>query len=280
MTSISTSIPAFLPRRQSELHRLAMADSLAKLASGQRVNRAADSPAGVIAATHAQAALAELQAQMDMGQRVHNQAAVAEGALAEISTLLTDASALAAANASDAGLSQAEKDANQLQIDSILTSVDRITSATSFAGNKLLDGSATLSAFGQSLALGSTTTSALGATQVDGESRTLADAATGSPLDSASGNAAGARQVIDAALDQVSTLRGRVGAFQRYVVGVQSRNLQTASEGLSTTFSAIADTDYAAEVARFVRAQLLVQTTSAIVGLSQPRTGLLINLVA
>ncbi|MEL6741469.1 MAG: flagellin, partial [Planctomycetota bacterium] len=54
--------------------------------------------------------------------------------------LLTEVQGLLTASASSAGLSQEEKEANQLQIDSILQTIDRISSATDFQGVKLLNG--------------------------------------------------------------------------------------------------------------------------------------------
>ena len=43
-------------------------------------------------------------------------------------------------SANEAGLSAEEKDANQLQIDSILQTIDRLANSTSFQGTKLLNG--------------------------------------------------------------------------------------------------------------------------------------------
>jgi flagellin len=55
--------------------------------------------------------------------------------------MLVDLQSLVAASANEAGLSQEEKDANQLQIDSILETIDRLANDTSFQGTKLLNGS-------------------------------------------------------------------------------------------------------------------------------------------
>ncbi|MHC4774738.1 MAG: flagellin, partial [Planctomycetota bacterium] len=61
--------------------------------------------------------------------------------LQEIANMLVDLQSLVAASANEAGLSQEEKDANQLQIDSILETIDRLANDTSFQGTKLLNGS-------------------------------------------------------------------------------------------------------------------------------------------
>lgn len=73
-------------------------------------------------------------------QRADQVVNVAEGGLQEVSNLLVELQGLVAATANEAGVSQEEKDANQLQIDSILQTIDRIANATSFQGSKLLNG--------------------------------------------------------------------------------------------------------------------------------------------
>jgi flagellin len=65
---------------------------------------------------------------------------IAEGGLQEVSGLLTELQGLVTATANKAGLGESEKAANQLQVDSILQTIDRIASATSFQGTKLLNG--------------------------------------------------------------------------------------------------------------------------------------------
>ena len=65
---------------------------------------------------------------------------MAEGGLQEIANLLVEMKGLVGSSANEAGLSQEEKDANQLQIDSILQTINRLANDTSFQGSKLLNG--------------------------------------------------------------------------------------------------------------------------------------------
>src|SRR6185312_4063337 len=64
----------------------------------------------------------------------------AEGGLNEVSNLLNQLQGLVNQSASTGGLSQDEINANQLQVDSILTTINRIANSTSFQGRHLLDG--------------------------------------------------------------------------------------------------------------------------------------------
>ena len=106
----------------------------------------------------------------------------ADAALAEVSNLLIEAESLAIANANTGGLSDAERLANQMQIDSILSSVNRIAGSTTFAGQQLLDGSATVTAGGGSVTIDSVSTGNLGEVEIDGDTYSLADVATGGAL--------------------------------------------------------------------------------------------------
>jgi flagellin len=67
--------------------------------------------------------------------------ATAEGYLAEIAELLTSMKSLVLQTANRDGLSREEIDANQLQIDSAIESITRISNTASFAGLQLLNGS-------------------------------------------------------------------------------------------------------------------------------------------
>src|SRR4029078_6407895 len=64
----------------------------------------------------------------------------AEGGLSEVSSLLTELQSLVGQAANSGGLSTEEGQATQLQVDSILNTVNRIAQATAFQGKKLLNG--------------------------------------------------------------------------------------------------------------------------------------------
>ena len=66
--------------------------------------------------------------------------ATTEGGLAEVNDLLNSIKALLVESANTGASSKDERAANQLQIDSILQTIDRVASSTSFQGSKLLNG--------------------------------------------------------------------------------------------------------------------------------------------
>jgi len=72
-----------------------------------------------------------------------------------------------------------------------------------------------------------------------------------------------ALDVIDAAINEISTLRGSLGAFQVNELDAQTRSLAVARENLAASESSIRDTDFGREMAEFTTNQILVQSATA-----------------
>lgn len=114
---------------------------LYRMATGYKINRGADDPAGLLAVTSLNSELTAVNAGIQSNQRTDAILGVADGALSQISSLLNEIQTLANGAANDAGLTADELAANQAQIDDAIASIDRIVSNTQFNGLKLLDGS-------------------------------------------------------------------------------------------------------------------------------------------
>ena len=80
------------------------------------------------------------------------------------------------------------------------------------------------------------------------------------------GKAQDALGVIDSAIDDVSSLRGTLGAFQQNTLESTANNLRTTLENTVNAESTIRDTDFAEEIANFTRNQVLVQSSTAALG--------------
>lgn len=80
------------------------------------------------------------------------------------------------------------------------------------------------------------------------------------------GGAEEALKIIDAAIQQVSKLRGDMGAFQKNVLESNMRSLSVAKENLTATESAIRDTNFAEEISRFTKFQILQQAGMSVLG--------------
>ena len=140
MSRINTNVPSLIGNRVLNLNKDSLNQALERLSTGLRINRGKDDPAGLIASQNLRAEKSSLGAAISNAERADQVVNIAEGGLEEVASLLNEVQGLITQTANTAGLSKEEKTANQLQIDSILQTIDRVASATSFQGLKLLNG--------------------------------------------------------------------------------------------------------------------------------------------
>ncbi len=140
MSRINTNVTSILAQRVLNQQQMSLQSTMEKLSTGLQINSAADNPAGLIASQSLQSEETSINAAIGNAQRADQVSNIAEGGLQEISSMLLNLQNLVSQSANTSGLSADEKNANQLQVDSILQSIDRIASTTSFQGAKLLNG--------------------------------------------------------------------------------------------------------------------------------------------
>lgn len=141
MSRINTNIQSMVAQRVLGQNNYSLSNALQRLSTGLRINRGKDDPAGLIASETLRAQTKAIGAAIGNAERSDTVVNIAEGGLQEISSLLTELQGLVTASSNSAGVSKEELAANQLQIDSVLQTIDRIAGATSFQGTKLLNGS-------------------------------------------------------------------------------------------------------------------------------------------
>ncbi len=108
------------------------------------------------------------------------------------------------------------------------------------------------------LGIPSVSTASLG-----GNAGFLYELASGGSL-SLANNPGGAANVIADAITQVTTLRGRLGAFQADTLQTNINTLSNTVNNLTAAQSAIQDTNFASETAALTRAQILVQSGTSV----------------
>lgn len=140
MSRINTNVVSQTAQRILGTNNKGLNTTLERLSTGLRINRGKDDPAGLIASENLRSEKNALSSAISNAERADQIVNIAEGGLQEVSNLLTDLQGLITSTANNAGLSREEREANQLQIDSILQTVDRIADATNFQGVKLLNG--------------------------------------------------------------------------------------------------------------------------------------------
>lgn len=129
------------------------------------------------------------------------------------------------------------------------------------------------------IALPSIASSRLGGTLIDGGLQFLSSLKTGGGNDLSSRNFENASDVLETAIDEISILRGRLGAFERNTLDTNVRSLQSAFENLTASESLIRDADFAAETSALSRAQVLNQTSTAVLALANQQSQSVLQLL-
>jgi flagellin len=140
MSVINTNVASLIAQRALQQNNQALNTSLQRLSTGLKINSGADDPAGLIASQNLKAEQTGISTAIDNANQANNVIGTAEGGLSEVSSLLVQLQGLVSQAANTGGLSAAETGADQLQVDSILNTINRIANSTTFQGTQLLNG--------------------------------------------------------------------------------------------------------------------------------------------
>lgn len=115
--------------------------SLEKLSSGLAINRAGDSPAMLVASEQMRAQISSMEQAIKNSETSVSMVQTAESALSEVNNMLVSMRALSIHAANEGANDAVMLEADQLEISTMVDSIDRISSTTQFGSRKLLDGS-------------------------------------------------------------------------------------------------------------------------------------------
>ena len=138
---INQNISAINAQRQLAINDRALAKSLERLSSAQKINRAADGPASLIISEQMRAQIGGLNQAIDNSETAVGMVQTTEAALVEVTNLLTGMRQLAIASANEGANDENMLEANQFELVNGLNTIDRITRNAQFGVKKLLDGS-------------------------------------------------------------------------------------------------------------------------------------------
>lgn len=141
MARINTNISSIIAQFNLGRNNANLDVRLERLATGIRINRGADDPAGLIISERIGTEIAGVTQAIENGDRASSVIATTEASLTEITDLLNSVKGLIVESANTGANSAEEREANQLQIDSAIQSITRISNTASFGGLRLLDGS-------------------------------------------------------------------------------------------------------------------------------------------
>ncbi len=249
-----------LNRNQNDLNR-----SLRNLSTGRKINSGKDGPAALIAAERLSAEIKALEAESRTIERLNSNATVTDGHTAQLSSLMGELKGLVVSSANSGAMSDGEIAANQLQIDSIVSSIERITGGaiSSLDRVNLPDGGN--AAVESQLAAARTSVQSL---------------KSGAANSLSSGNFEAALNAIDSAQTGVNTARGTVGAYQKNTLQPQLRSNEVAVINLTESRSRIVDTDFAVETSNLARAKTLSAASIKVLKIAQDQAGSILDLLA
>ncbi len=143
---INTNVTALNALQNLQNVNVSVSSSIEKLSSGLRINTAADDPAGLIISEGLRAQIDGLHQAISNSQDAGNVIKTAEGALSTVNDLLRNVRTLAVHAANTGVNDQVAVQADQTQIASALSSIERIAEQTQFGNKRLLDGTSGITA--------------------------------------------------------------------------------------------------------------------------------------
>jgi flagellin len=239
---IGTNSAALLAAHHLNVNRTGLDQAMTRLASGKRINSAADDAGslGVAASLLANVKGANMAKQNANAAIAATQ--VADSAMVEVDNMLQRIRELAVQKASTGTYSATDITNMESEITQLMSEIGDIATNTKFNGTAV-----------SSLALNP-------AIRQDGATATMALPAfiAEAALDSSS-NATN----VDTVIASVAAARGSLGAFLNRLQSAVN-NLSSISANTSAAYSRIMDTDYAAETAAVARGQVLQQAGAAV----------------
>ncbi len=138
---INTNLSALVALRGLRVNTRLQSQSLERLSTGLRINRASDDPSGLVLSEQLRAQIASLKQAVENSQIAGNLINTADGALQEVSDLLIQIQDSIAFGLNTSGATAEQIAAEQSAVDQAIAAIDRIATTTRFGSRRLLDGS-------------------------------------------------------------------------------------------------------------------------------------------
>jgi len=263
--SILNNIAGLSAQNQLNSNNIDLGRTLQRLASGKRINSGADDAAGLQIADSLYANVQALNQAARNANDGISVAQISDGALQEITNVLTRAISLAS-EASTGTTDSTGRASIDAEFSQIQAEIARIATQTNFNGVAIftaggLNGS--LSVFVGDLYANSSISVSINTVGVNGTTVTNLGGQNLATVDLSTQNGAvTALSVIKQALSGVSTARGVIGAgINRLQASVAV--MQTQAENCQSAESTIRDANVAAEISNLTRYQILEQSGMA-----------------
>jgi flagellin len=256
---ISTNIAAVNAQRNLSGSQMNIQDSLAKLASGSRINKAADDAAGLAISENLKAQIRSTrQANRNANDGI-SMVQTAEGGLNEIGNIVVRLRELGIQAASDT-IGDVERGFVDKEVQQLKNELQRISQVTTWGKTKLLDGSTPTydfqvgiynDSFEDRISFDSSvnvaTLEALGMSDMDYTSKE---------------GAQNSLATLDAAQTSINGMRANLGALQNRLLST-AQNLGVFEENMASANSRIRDTDMAHASSELTRNSIMLQASTS-----------------
>jgi flagellin len=256
---VSTNIAAINAQRNLGISQHNIQDSMAKLASGSRINKAADDAAGLAISENLKASIRSTRQASKNANDGVSMVQTAEGGLNEISNIVIRLRELGIQAGSDT-IGENERGFVDKEVQQLKSELQRIASVTTWGKTKLLDGSTPKFDF------------QVGIYNSDNEDRITFDASqNNASLDSlglegldytTKEGAQGALEMLDKSQVSINGMRANLGALQNRLSSTVN-NLMISEENQSAANSRIRDTDVAEASSEMTRNNIMLQASVA-----------------
>ena len=266
---IQHNITALNAHRNLTNNNSALTKNLEKLSSGYRINRAGDDAAGLAISEKMRAQITGLQTAQKNAEDGVSLVQTAEGALTEVHSMLNRMVELATQSANGT-YSSGNRTEMQKEVQALIDEIKRIGDTANFNGTKLFNGDVDsiklhVGEEGTDANQITVTFAAINAASISGidKSGTATNPQDIAALDITTADSAkGAISVINAAIDNISSMRSSFGALQNRLEHTIN-NLGVQTENISAAESRIRDVDMAKEMMAYTKNNILVQASQA-----------------
>ena len=281
--TIGSNISSLKAQRQLTKSTSSLSSTYSKLSSGMRINKASDDAAGLAIADSLKADQKIASVAIRNANDGISSIAIADGALSQVSDVLTRLAELAEQSANGV-YSTDQRSALQNEFSALGSEIQRIALTTEFNGVKLLSGGA-----GITLQVGfdSNADSQIAIRNVTGTLASLGigDAAgamtysiSGATIEAGQSASRAALDAVNNAIGSLAATRGNLGAVESRLT-VTINNLEVAKENFASAESQIRDVDVASEAAELTRLNILQQAGASVLAQANQQLGIALSLL-
>ena len=282
--TIGSNITSLKAQRSLSSSTAKLSNVYQKLSSGSRINKASDDAAGLAIADSLKAQQSVAAVAIRNANDGISSIAIADGAMSEISSVLTRLAELAEQSANGVYNTQ-QRSAISAEFVALGSEIERIAATTQFNGVNLIDGQSSMvlqvgfdsgSCSQISFAGVSGTLASLGL--ANSGSSALAYSLNGVTSEAGQSASRAALDAVNTAITSLASIRGNLGAVESRL-NVAINNISVAKENFASAESQIRDTDVASEAAELTRLNILQQAGTAVLAQANQQPQLALSLL-